>query len=171
MYQHKVVRNFLEKEKCYLWAQHMIERKTKHPLWDNYYVSDTDPKLFDLQDKISELLGLAENWFLDTYKVNNLVFDRSHTNIMEAGSRLPVHKDLLNKENPAMGPGNAYVCLIFLTDDYEGGNIVFPEQDVSLRLNAGDAIFFPGCLMSHGSTEVTGGTRVTIANHFFGDLP
>lgn len=51
--------------------------------------------------------------------------------------------------------------LIPLTDDHEGGEVVFPRQNFSTEgLDAGTALIFPGTITHpHYVTEVTKGTR------------
>lgn len=55
--------------------------------------------------------------------------------------------------------------VIYLNDEYEGGEIYFPKLDFEYRPQAGDGIFFP-CSephLVHGVREITSGDRYTIA--------
>jgi len=63
--------------------------------------------------------------------------------------------------------------LFYINDDYEGGELYFPEQDIQFKPKAGAAYFFPGDKnYIHGVTEITAGTRYTcpffftITKHF-----
>ena len=50
-----------------------------------------------------------------------------------------------------------------LNDDYEGGEIVFPRQNITYRINRGDIIMFPGGLTHpHYVEPVTKGLRDVI---------
>jgi len=50
--------------------------------------------------------------------------------------------------------------LFYLNDDYEGGELYFPEQGIQFKPKAGSAYFFPGDMnYIHGVTEVTSGIR------------
>lgn len=52
--------------------------------------------------------------------------------------------------------------LFYLNDDYEGGELYFPEQGIQFKPKAGAAYFFPGDKnYIHGVTEITSGTRYT----------
>lgn len=52
--------------------------------------------------------------------------------------------------------------LFYLNDDYEGGELYFPEQGIQFKPKAGAAYFFPGDKnYIHGVTEITAGTRFT----------
>ena len=45
--------------------------------------------------------------------------------------------------------------VVCLNDNYEGGNLVFPKQEVSIKLKRGDLILFPGSYTHpHGVTEL-----------------
>jgi hypothetical protein len=50
--------------------------------------------------------------------------------------------------------------LFYLNDDYEGGELYFPEQGIQFKPKAGSAYFFPGDMnYIHGVTEITSGIR------------
>jgi hypothetical protein len=53
-----------------------------------------------------------------------------------------------------------FTFVICLTDDYEGGELCFPRQDVNLKLSKGDIAFFPGGLTHpHYVNPTTKGIR------------
>jgi len=53
--------------------------------------------------------------------------------------------------------------VIGANSDYSGGDLIFPRQDLSIRVEAGDVIVFPsGYTHPHEVTPVTKGTRKTI---------
>lgn len=59
--------------------------------------------------------------------------------------------------------------LLYLTDDYEGGELYFPKQDLKFKPKAGTFIFFEGNIdVPHEVLEVTKGTRCNIIS-FYGD--
>ena len=52
--------------------------------------------------------------------------------------------------------------LFYLNDDYEGGELYFPLQDVKFKPKKGAAYFFPGDKnYIHGVTEIKSGIRYT----------
>lgn len=54
-------------------------------------------------------------------------------------------------------------------DDYEGGYLEFPKQKVSLKLNSGDLVLFPGSYTHpHGVTKLTGGERRVLVGQSMG---
>lgn len=52
--------------------------------------------------------------------------------------------------------------LFYINDDYEGGELYFPNQGIQFKPKRGAAYFFPGDLnYIHGVTEITSGIRYT----------
>jgi hypothetical protein len=59
--------------------------------------------------------------------------------------------------------------ILYLTDNYEGGEIYFPNQDFKIKPKAGTFIFFEGNIdVPHEVLEVTSGVRCNIIS-FYGD--
>jgi predicted 2-oxoglutarate/Fe(II)-dependent dioxygenase YbiX len=55
--------------------------------------------------------------------------------------------------------------LLYLDDDYSGGEITFPNFDFKIRPNAGTLLMFPSdCRYLHGVLPVTDGIRHTIVS-------
>lgn len=53
--------------------------------------------------------------------------------------------------------------LFYLNDDYEGGELYFPNQNIQFKPKAGAAYFFPGDMnYIHGVTEIKSGVRYTV---------
>jgi hypothetical protein len=57
--------------------------------------------------------------------------------------------------------------LFYLNNDYEGGELYFPNQDISFKPKAGSAYFFPGDMnYIHGVSEIKSGIRYVIPFFF-----
>jgi hypothetical protein len=53
--------------------------------------------------------------------------------------------------------------LLYLNDDYEGGNLEFPNQNISLKPKTGTLVFFEGNEDTiHGVSEVLSGERINL---------
>ena len=141
---------------------------TYHP-FNNFQGFSLEWKRIDNNHAIENLLKKALEYFKDTYEVEGkkVIFDRQHGNIMNAGSKLAPHVDVYDPGDPNAGPGDALVFNIFITDDYEGGELIFKNLGESFKMKAGDAILFPGFLLNHGVNEVKSGSRINIINHYF----
>lgn len=81
-----------------------------------------------------------------------------------------------NKGKPNDFPYYDLAGLFYLNDDYEGGELYFPNQGIQFKPKAGAAYFFPGDMnYIHGVTEITSGIRYTcpffwtILKHFGDD--
>lgn len=58
---------------------------------------------------------------------------------------------------------NDIASVIYLNDDYTGGEIHFPDHGLSIKPEKRSAYFFPGDLnYKHGVKEITSGSRYTI---------
>ena len=68
--------------------------------------------------------------------------------------------DLAGKPNDF--PYYDLASLFYLNDDYEGGELYFPNQGIQFKPKPGAAYFFPGDMnYIHGVTEVKNGIRYT----------
>lgn len=94
-------------------------------------------------------------------------------------ARWPVGYDLkphADAENPPDHPRHEYywrdyACVTFLNNDFEGGKLFFPELDIEILPEPGFSVCFPGTLkFLHGVTEITKGTRYTIASFLTHDI-
>lgn len=67
-----------------------------------------------------------------------------------------------NRGKPNDFPYYDIAGLFYLNDDYEGGELYFPDQDIKFKPKAGAAYFFPGDMnYIHGVTTITSGIRYT----------
>ncbi len=82
------------------------------------------------------------------------------------GYELLPHADAQNPgNNPHPFPWRNFAAVIYLNEDYDGGEIYFPELGIEMRPVAGTLVCFPGTLKYlHGVRMVTGGMRHTIAS-------
>lgn len=75
--------------------------------------------------------------------------------VQEEGVNVPDH---LNKWSGHLS------SVIYLNDNYEGGELYFPDHDLSIKPEAGDYITWPGNRWyQHGVKEVTSGIRYTLS--------
>lgn len=83
--------------------------------------------------------------------------------IWREGDSQPPHADKENLDgSPNHYPENDIASLFYLNDEYSGGEIYFPIQNIQLKMKSGSAVFFPGDKnYQHGVTEVTSGQRFT----------
>jgi predicted 2-oxoglutarate/Fe(II)-dependent dioxygenase YbiX len=81
------------------------------------------------------------------------------------GQRQQPHADKELHEGEGRGKPNDFpyydiAGLFYINDDYEGGELYFPNQGIQFKPKAGAAYFFPGDMhYIHGVTEVRSGVR------------
>lgn len=90
-----------------------------------------------------------------------------HAQKWDVGSSANPHSDNSDFDgNPTEGFDNLkYVGILYLNNDYEGGDLFFSEHEISIHPNAGSMYIFSGGVENiHGVTEITSGTRYSIVS-------
>jgi hypothetical protein len=112
----------------------------------------------DIRDKYKEAV---ETVFERKVRPNT-----SHAQKWDVGGFAAPHSD--NSDNngkPNAFEINKFVGILYLNDDYEGGELFFPDHDISFKPQACSYIIFPGGIENlHGVTEVTAGVRYTMVS-------
>ena len=102
-------------------------------------------------------------------------FERVHIVKYKIGGYYNWHRDA-NKEMP--GYDRIYTIIIYLNDEYEGGETNFPLLNTSYKLSKGDALFFHNyntdlsytCLSTHEACIVKSGEK-HVANFWIHSSP
>lgn len=104
-------------------------------------------KLFKCLSHYSENTDLHFGWIPEFYKIQKY----------STGVYMGPHVDSIDKtadKSPTIS------IVIYLNDDYEGGNICFPEQGLDIKPKAGSMIIFPSYPpYYHDPKPVTKGTK------------
>lgn len=112
----------------------------------------------DFQKRATALLGefyaLTRPLWTDTVQLN----------IWERDSFLPPHTDNSNPDGTAHStPWRDFSSIVYLNDDYEGGELYFTAQDRVLKPRRGMLVAFSaGYHHEHGVLKVRGGRRITM---------
>lgn len=115
---------------------------------------------FDPDELLYNMVDFAMIEFNNSYELlGQLTLNRCYVNIMHENAELATHSD--QDKNVKAGV-KSYIAGLFLTDDYEGGELVFPDLGLSIKPNKGDLVLFPGHCTNHGVNKVTKGTRVNV---------
>ena len=89
------------------------------------------------------------------------------------GFSMPVHSDAETPDGTAAVRGGFYLnnitTLTYITTDYDGGNIFFPDFDVEFSPEAGSLLMFPS-RYRHGIRKLEGGRRYTVPMFFSFDI-
>jgi hypothetical protein len=61
-----------------------------------------------------------------------------------------------------------YSTMVYLNDNYAGGEIEFPEYDIAIKPRAGDIVTFPtNAMYLHAVKKIESGTRYNIAINWY----
>lgn len=86
----------------------------------------------------------------------------AHVAKWEPGQKLELHVDDLGRTSY-----NHIATLIYLNEDYEGGEIEFPTHNLSFKLSPGSLIMFPGNMnYPHEVKSILSGYRYTMPMWF-----
>lgn len=136
--------------------------------WDDRVASSTtldrvSPEILPLLHSLNVRL---EREIRTRYKVRAEPVGPAIVRWLPGQFQLP-HADKELHEGPDAGTPNDFPhydigALYYLNDDYEGGELYFPKQDLEFKPEAGSAYFFPGDLhYIHGVREIKSGIRYT----------
>jgi hypothetical protein len=158
-YNIKVVENFLSLEECSLIIDSLNSKEyVEHDL----QIDDKNNPTIKRKSYMGlEIAGMqqkrVQEILEDSYDVK-VIPGSAHVAKWEPGQKLELHVDDLGRTSY-----NHMASLIYLNDDYEGGEIEFPTHNLSLKLSAGSLIMFPGnANYPHEVKSIISGYRYTM---------
>lgn len=130
---------------------------------DEYVIEENlDPKIFS---KIKEGIidAVASVHDIDPKIVSQIGY---HTQKWEPGAYARIHSDNTDEHgNSGAFTRSRYAAFLYLNDDFEGGLLQFPDQDVSIQPKVGMLAAFDGGFNNmHEVTLITKGVRYTIGS-------
>lgn len=127
-------------------------------------IEKVNPKVISvINNMVSRLKLEVDNFF----NVNALPTSPAMVRWLPGQYQMP-HADKELHEGPDAGTPNDFpwydiAGLFYINDDYEGGELYFPNQNIKFKPKAGAAYFFPGDMnYIHGVTEIKSGIRYTV---------
>ena len=167
-----ILHNFLNKETCSrvsAWAAKSDKWESSLPPWDRRAINlesmDVEIRklLLNIHAQVKEQLN--SYWCVD----KQLYGDIFGIIRWQPGDNLePPHADAEEPDgSPHPFPYREYAAIIYLNQDYTGGQLYFPKFHMTPELSIGTLAIFPGTLQYlHGVTPIKSGTRYTIAGFF-----
>jgi Rps23 Pro-64 3,4-dihydroxylase Tpa1-like proline 4-hydroxylase len=119
--------------------------------WITQYMAILD--IFNVVERVKDKIS-------EEYNTENIKAKENRLSVVkwEKGNSLKLHVDDLGYVTD-----NHIAALIYLNDDYEGGELRFETHDLSIKPKKGDLVFFPGNMhYAHEVCEVLSGTRYTV---------
>jgi hypothetical protein len=171
--QNKVIEvlDFLDKDTCNSLINYIDANSERWNHFASYeYRLGKSPKpdlSFELFGLPSDFIGrlvkdikqMTSSVFLKEISLNTI-----HAQRFGKGGSGSVHSDNTNEDgSDSHYEINKYAAIIYLNDQYSGGEIYFPEHDLSIKPRAGSMLLFPGGKENlHGVNEIVSGYRHTI---------
>jgi len=103
------------------------------------------------------------------YGISNAIYsDTLQLTRWEIGHNQRPHADGEEPDgSPNMFPWRAFASIIYLNDDFDGGQIYFPKLQLEPEIRPGMLAYFPGTAhYLHGVRAITRGTRYTLASFY-----
>lgn len=161
--QIKIVDNFIEENDAKVLISEIQNASETNP-YPEYYKNRNGGTAFPYNNRVMDILkkyakkaNLVQEDFFQTGKkvIITKAFGSGWNSESSAGAP---HIDAVDLE-----PFIEYSCVIYLNDDYEGGEIYFPQKNFSYKPVKYSAVFFPGNKYEyeHGVTKTTSGQRYT----------
>lgn len=156
----KVIENFVSEEDCIL-AIDLIESSELTNFKNNSLA-----KIAPATDEVTQLVKKYSDKSLNVHKeIHNLTIPiythEGFLTVWNVGAHAGVHMD-----NHTGAEFVQLSSVLYFNDDFDGGEIYFPEFDFVHKPKAGDGIFFPAFTKEHaymhGVTKVTSGKRYTM---------
>lgn len=113
----------------------------------------------DLSKKINETFSEIEKDYCFKYSITLKSHQPYKILKYEKGGEFNLHSD------DGGGTFRRTSTVYYLNDDYEGGEISFPDFNVMIKPESGDFLIFPSCYVyKHKVLPITKGTRYSIAS-------
>lgn len=159
------VKNFLTKDDLDFVLK--IIEESKQEDWEVEYLSNL--KNFCLQkfgrDDVENLVAegkfeITQNWSdknlnIKHHEEQNIFYERLQTMVNNSDpslilsglatiQRMQEGVELKSHTDQHTDPSIRYATILYINEDYQGGELFFPNLDISLKPNPGDMLFFPG---------------------------
>ena len=115
----------------------------------------------DLLDMIQETALMVYSFVLNNYnsKFDHFIDEKTHIAKFVEGKGMHEHFDVSRP--------NDIATLVYLNNDYDGGDIYFPKYEMSFKPEPGDLLCFPdNPSFVHGVKPIIKGTRFTLPRWF-----
>lgn len=158
----KVIEDFITEEDANSLISEIRNPSEINP-YPDYYSERNGGTAFPYNKRVTDILriyakkaNLVQKNFFNTEK--DVIITKSFGSGWTVGTSGSPHIDAIDKE-----PFIEFSTVIYLNDEYEGGNIYFPAQKFNIKPKKYSAIFFPGNDYDylHGVSPIESGNRYT----------
>lgn len=151
-------------------AKHL--NQSDEAYWDNrcIYPHELQDDYPDAAETIRRVVDNTIRVIGETYDLEGRPLYCTTVNMVkwEAGQFMPPHADNANPDNaPHQYPYRAFGSILYLNDDYHGGELFFTRLDKIIKPKTGMLVAFSGGFHhEHAVLKVTKGTRYTLASFY-----
>jgi predicted 2-oxoglutarate/Fe(II)-dependent dioxygenase YbiX len=161
----KLYPNLLSNEDCDKAVKYISARKyagtIKKGTSNRWHLTNNDNEMSNYL--VNHYGSLALQKYLGSIPNNIWVTDHLFA-IYPSNAFMVLHSDK-NTDFGKVGNYDLHTFVFYLNDNYEGGNITFPDYNLSIKPSKGLAIMFPGNLL-HKVEPVISGTRYIFGGGF-----
>lgn len=169
-----VIDDFLRPHECnhlasiYRASEGEYETWHTEPFWKGRLLGYRDVKDRAAVATVMGVLSRAQcevQDFYEHYPQRPLYPDVLHVVGWPTGWEMPTHADNAHESGePHALAWRDYSGVLYLNDDFEGGGLYLPKQDILIQPRRGMFVSLPcGLSHMHGVTKVTSGLRITLA--------
>lgn len=158
-----VTENFLDEEmfntlKAFAQETPLYEQNINDTIWSQRVVHATQAP--ELREIGNQYIELVRNKIKSDFEIEQEIYtDILCFNRWRVGDMQHPHADEANGFE-----WRKFGCVLYLNEEYEGGEIYFPNQSTELRMKANTLAFFPGdAEFLHGVNPITTGIRYTLS--------
>lgn len=158
----KIVEDFITEQDANILIDEIKSPSKTNP-YPEYYKDRNGGTAFPYNNRVMDILkkySVRANYIQQEFfnLKDKVIVTKAFGSGWTVGTSGAPHIDAVQKE-----PFIEYSTVIYLNDEYEGGEIYFPKQGFSTKAKKYSAIFFPGNDLAylHGVKEITSGNRYT----------
>lgn len=128
--------------------------KTAIPYSDGSGVEDIDRKSFYITDSIMSGIEFCSEIYQNFINTSSIKWPKTFSiRRWDSGGSMGPHEDTYVGERDF-----GISAVVYLNDDYEGGELYFPDYNVKVKPSAGSIVFFPSNT-KHEALEVKSGYK------------
>lgn len=143
--------NFLTAEECQYWIEQSPVYKKDNPKGNEDWVErNKNITLLPIVERVRQHHKEKDSLDLDIFEASLQVWASGTEAIPH------VHDEQGGRQQ------TGYNSIIYLNDDFEGGEFIAPDLSCSLATVPGRLIIFDGSKVKHGINPISGNTRYTI---------
>jgi hypothetical protein len=137
-----------------------LVRTPKRTSWQISVDGGRDPRFTVMEKAIFDVVAFGLKEYVGRNNHYHITSDEGYVLLRyDEGHFYGEHADSYTNQNVV----RALSVLLYLNDDYEGGEIVFPRQGVTIKPEPGSMVIFPSTgTHPHEALKVTKGTKYAI---------